>query len=969
MRKRRLIILVGLSALILSAMILGQDQTESDQSQMQIQSAAGAPDSAALIQFLQQNPEADAELKKVLANRLRDQGYAVDEQSITDDVLYKKLSDDASLSRAAVRWLTSQGYMDDAEASRITGGEIAVDQNLGQLDSQGDLRSQTSGQQPEDDVGSRAVSSPLGSADAGRSTAAQSRRLHSQASVAQQSGTRDETNPFAEHDLRSQWLNPYPDLPSFRDLYDQVPDQDKPVKRFGMDLFRAGLMASSNSADVPAGPDYVLGPGDSVMLYLWGGVSQRIPRTVDREGRLELPEAGPVVVAGLTIAQAQRVVQDTLAPQYRNIHADISLSRIRNFRIYVVGEVQRPGAYDISALATPLSALYAAGGPTARGSLRAVRHMRGTQLVREVDFYDFLLRGIRSDVDRLQPGDTIVVPLVGKQVTVNGTVRRPGIYELKNETRLSDALDLAGGPLVSATMRDIKIQRIEAHEKRVLLSIDLSKNVLARRGPAGGGPGTGEESAPSRAIDTGDAAIKQALDSFQLQDGDAIILTSILPYSEKTVYLQGHVFRPGKLPYRDGMQISDVLRSYQDLLPEPADRAEIIRLSPPDYRPHTIEFKLSEVLTGDDPITLQPFDTVRVFGRYESDAPKVAIYGEVLRPGSYPLSSGMTAADLVRVAGGFKRSALSDTADVASYVVQDGHKVLTRHTTVAIAKALAGDASADVPLKPGDVVSVRQITGWRDIGASITLQGEVLYPGTYGIQEGERLSSVLKRAGGFRSTAYPAGAVLEREEVRELGEKGRQETIRRIEAAGVPSKLGLTTSGSEQAAMVQAMMAQQQQVLARMKSQSASGRLVIKVSPDIASWENTPADIEVRAGDALTIPKRPNFILVNGQVYNASAITHVPGKSAGWYLRQAGGMTQFADKKELFIIRANGSVVSSNGNGSWFKGSLLNTKLQPGDTIVVPERVVGGSLFWKNLLTSAQVTSSLAIAARVATSF
>jgi len=525
-------------------------------------------------------------------------------------------------------------------------------------------------------------------------------------------------------------------------------------------------------------------------------------------------------------------------------------------------------------------------------------------------------------------------------------IRMPAIYELRGEPQLSEVLDLAGGLLVSAALRQINVERIEAHQRRVMLSVNL--------------PETNDKE-----------LIAKALGDFHVQDGDRVVISPILPYSDKTIYLQGHVFRPGKYPYHDGLQISDLIKSYQDLLPEPADRAEIVRLEPPDYRPTIIEFKLSEVISGDDPIELKAFDTIRILGRYEIDPPKVAIYGEVMRPGKYPLAHNMTVADLVRLAGGFKRSAYQARADVTSYVVQKGEKIRTEHRTVEIAKALAGDTAADFFLKPGDVVSIRQLTGWKEIGASATLNGQVMYPGTYGIEEGEKLSTLLRRAGGFRDDAYPEGAVLERVQVRQLAEKTRAELIQRIEVGGVTSlKGGGGANAGEQAAAMQAMMQQRQHILAVLRSQPASGRLVIKVSPDISQWRNTPVDITMQPGDVLTIPKQPDFILVSGQVYNATAITHIPGKNAEWYLKRAGGPTDLANKKDIYIIRANGSVFGQGSAGSgWWKGNVLSATMHPGDTLVVPEKILMPSSFWKNALTTAQLMSAMAITAGVVASF
>ena len=739
--------------------------------------------------------------------------------------------------------------------------------------------------------------------------------------------------------------NPYSNLPALQDLYRQFPSQGHPLKRFGADIFVNGTgNLDSLPMDLPAGPDYVLGPGDGLNINLWGSTSRRLTRTVDREGRIALPDAGSAVVAGQTVSQAQETLQKALSATFRDARVDVSLSRLRSVRVYVVGDVERPGAYDVSSLSTPLNALYAAGGPTAHGSLRTVRQYHGQRLVREVDLYELMLQGVRSDAERLEPGDTILVPPLGAQISVDGMVRRPAIYELKGEAELAEVLQLAGGVLVSAALRQINVERIEAHQRRVMLSLKL---------PDGDDP----------------AALDQALGSFHVQDGDRIKISPILPYSDQTVYFQGHVFRPGKYPYHPGIQVSELIRSYQDLLPEPADHAEIVRLVPPDYHPVVIEFKLSEILSGDDPIDLQPFDTIRIFGRYEIDPPRVSIYGEVLRPGGYPLANGMTAADLVHLAGGFKRSAYTQTADITSYVVSHGDKVLTQHKTVEIAKALAGDRDANALLKPGDVLTIRQLPGWKDIGASVALSGEVLFPGTYGIEDGEKLSTLLRQAGGFRPDAYPEGAVLERVQVREFEEKSRQELMRRIEIEGGNTKVAASETGADRAALLQTMTEQKEHVLTALRTQPAVGRLVIKINGDIERWQNTAADIELRAGDVLTIPKRPSFVLISGQVYSAAAITYAPGKNAGWYLQQAGGPTELANRKDIYVIRANGAVVGQgSGSGLW-KGNVQSTVLRPGDTVVVPEKIITGSNGWKNALTTAQFVSSMAIAAAAVHSF
>jgi protein involved in polysaccharide export with SLBB domain len=730
--------------------------------------------------------------------------------------------------------------------------------------------------------------------------------------------------------------SPYLDLPSVRDLYSQFPSSAAKLRRFGSDVFAMGSgNADRLPTDLPAGPDYVLGPGDNLIVNLWGGQASRLSRTIDRQGQISLPEAGTIPIAGLNISHAETAIAEALGTQFKNEHVEISLGRVRTVRVYVVGDVQRPGAYDVSSLSTPLNALFAAGGPTDRGSLRVMRQYRGAQLIREVDLYDFLLHGVRSEIDRLEPGDTLLVPPVGAQVSVAGMVRRPAVYELKSEQGLDQILDLAGGTLASANLKQITVERIEAHQRRTMLSLQI----------------TGAQS-----------NAQGELTAFRVQDGDSVLVAQIAPYNEQMVFLDGHVFRPGKYPFREGMTISDLLHSYQDVMPEPAEQAELIRLVPPDFRPETIAFSLPDALIGNDPIKLQPYDLVRVFGRYENDSPRVSIEGEVLRPGKFPMSEGMTVAGLVRMAGGFKRSAYRKQADLTTYAVEHGEDAQLSHRVVDLDKALEGDRSADVVLQPGDVISIRQLTGWKDIGASVTINGEVAHAGTYGIESGERLSSVLKRAGGFREGAYPPGAVLERIQVRALGEKARQEMIRRIETTTISFKPGLL-SAQDQADVQQASQQQREQVLGALRSHPANGRLVINISSDMGSWENTSADVEMRPDDTLVIPKRENFVLVSGQVYNQTAISYVPGKDASWYLRQAGGATQSGDKGAIFVVRANGSVIGHAGN--LLTGNALNMRMRPGDSIIVPEKSVGSQV-WKNLISAAQIMSSVAITGAVA---
>jgi protein involved in polysaccharide export with SLBB domain len=734
--------------------------------------------------------------------------------------------------------------------------------------------------------------------------------------------------------------SPYKNLPSLYDLYTQIPAAGGKLQRFGSNAFVVGTgNANQLPMDLPAGPDYVLGPGDNLTVNMWGGESSRLTRTIDRQGQIELPEAGTIMINGMTIAEAQTAIQQALSGQFHDEHVEISLGRLRTVRVYVVGDVQRPGAYDVSSLSTALSALYAAGGPTNRGSLRILRQYRGDQLVREIDLYDFLLKGVRSDVEHLLPGDTLLVPPVGPQITVEGMVHRPAIYELNGEKTLNQVMDLAGGVLRTASLKQINVARIVAQERRTMVSLQLPDDP---------------------------PEVAKKLAEFSVQGGDDVVISQILPYNQDAVYLEGHVYRPGKYSYKDGMTINDLLHSYQDVMPEPSDHAELVRLQPPDFRPEIISFNLHDALIGNDSFPLEPFDLIHVYGRYEIDAPMVTIKGEVLRPGTYPMSEGMTAAGLVSMAGGFTRSAYRDEAGLSGYVVQNGQRVLVTHTTVAIGKALDGDKNADVPLSPGDVVSIQQLAGWQDIGSSVTIRGEVEHAGSYPIQTGERLSSVLMRAGGFRTDAYPPAAVLERSQVLLLAEQARLQMIRQVEDTPTQVRQG-AIGGQTASSIQQSLEAQRQEILASLRSHPSSGRLIINISSDVSRWQNTPDDIELRAGDTLFIPKRPNFVVVSGQVYNAAAISYVPGRDLLWYLRKAGGATPNGDKKQIYVLHADGSVVPRETN--WVSNNFMNLRMRPGDTIFVPEKIIGASTVWQNIAAVAQAMSAAALPIAIAGSY
>jgi protein involved in polysaccharide export with SLBB domain len=900
-----------------------------------------------IIHILQQNPDLVVELKSQVADRLQQQGTQIDANDITDQMLYEQVATNADLRTNITTFLRARGYVSSNDLP--TAGANASDGSMdgGQFPGQHSL-STSGGTDTTRLAGAAGLASGTSPSDQADGVTSSTQFMNSVGNAMDIEQRRGRETVNASTDVPKVLRQPTPyNLQSMRDLYTQIPEQSDSLKRFGSEVFVNRSMSAmarggagrDTPLDVPLGPDYVIGAGDTLTINMWGGMTQSITRVVDRDGRILLPDVGSLNVAGLPLQRAESLIEGALKKQYRDVQATVTVSRLRSVRVYVVGDVQRPGGYDISSLATPLSALYAAGGPTSVGSLRIARHHRGQQLIEDVDLYDFLLHGVRKGSAHFESGDTLLVPPAGPQVAISGAVKRPAIYEVKSgDATLASLISDAGGVTASASLGHITIDRIDSNHQRETVTL---KGVDDEGSPLEGG----------------------AVATYRLKDGDRIRIGLILPYSQRAIYLEGHVVRPGRLPYTDGMRLSDVLRSYRDMLPEPALHGEVVRLVPPDLHAETIEFDVPDVLIGNANLDLQPYDTVRILGRYQVDAPKVSIQGEVLRPGSYPLSKDMTVAQLVRMAGGFKRDALLASADLTSYGIVDGNRIDGRLATVPIGAAVNGnDPGADVSLKPGDILTIHQITGWNEIGESVTISGQVRFPGTYGFQEGERLSSVLRRAGGFRDTAYPTGAVLVRDQVRELEEKSREQLIRQIETSSASARLSPNLGSGDSSSTLKLIQAQQDQVVSQLKSQPASGRQVVNITADIDSWANTPADIELRRGDVLTIPKRPSFVLVTGQVYNVTALTFTAGMTAKWYLEHAGGTSDTANRKNIFVIRANGSVIGRHSGGA----NVLSTKLDPGDVVVVPQKVFGASLFWRNLLTTAQLASSIAITAAVA---
>lgn len=693
------------------------------------------------------------------------------------------------------------------------------------------------------------------------------------------------------------------------------------LEPFGYDLFEAkegGGFEPVTTGPVP--PDYILGPGDSIRVQLYGNENGIYEFEVTRDGILNLPELGPITVAGLPFSEFRRDMNSRVENMLLGTQISVTMGRLRNIQVFVLGDVNRPGSYLVSGLATISSALYRSGGVSRVGSLRNIQLKRAGETVARFDLYEALLSGDTSGDHRLQPGDVVFIPPVGLQVSVDGAVKRPAIYETRGQTSIADAIEMAGGLTPDAYPKGARIERIEGGEERKVLSVNIGSQEAA--------------AAPVRA-------------------GDIIIVAHILPEFEETLTLVGHVHRPGPYQWREGMRLSDLIGSELELLPG-ADSGYVLVRREDSRSRHVsaISANLSDALLHPNSaanLLLQARDTVHVFnrafgrqrvietlleelqlqGRSGEPYREVSISGEIKAPGTYPLESGMRLSDLVRAGGSLSEEAYALKAEIARYEIVGGEYRSRDVISVDLDAALRGDATANIVLSEHDNLRISRIPGW-DALWTITLEGEVKFPGEYRIRQGETLGQVMERAGGLTDAAFPNGAIFLRESLREREQEQIEALTRRLEADLTSLSLqNVDSSGSE-------TLETGSQLLDQLRATEAVGRLVIDLDRIAASEANRElaANLELRDGDQLLVPKKAQEITVIGETQQNTSHLHQPGLNRDDYIEMSGGLTRRADKKLIYTVRASGAVVTSD-RSRWF-GRGGQSEIQPGDTIVVP---------------------------------
>jgi polysaccharide biosynthesis/export protein len=724
------------------------------------------------------------------------------------------------------------------------------------------------------------------------------------------------------------------------------------LKPFGYDLFQDSNATFAPVGDVPVPSDYVVGPGDQLNVQLFGSQNRNLRLAVGRDGRISFPELGPISVAGQTFERVANDIESRVARQMIGVRASVGMGNTRSIRVFVMGEANRPGSYTISGLSTVTSALYASGGVKPIGSLRDIQLKRQGAVIRRMDLYDLLLRGDTSDDAKLLPGDVIFIPPVTATVAVDGEVQRPAIYEIKGETSVADIVKLAGGTTSEADTSRAALVRVNDRRARVVVDV---------------------------ALDGANGATEQ------VRNGDTLRVLRLRPTLDEGVTIEGHVFRPAQAAWREGLRLTDLLNSVDELKPN-ADLNYVLirRESAPDRRVSAISADLATALrdpSSAENIPLMPRDRIIVFdlesgrrdvldpmleeirrqARIDQPGEVVRIDGRVKARGDYPLEPRMRISDLLRAGGGLQDAAYGAKAELTRYRVS-GDVRQTQLLDVDLAAVLKGDLSADLVLQPFDFLNVKEVPEWGD-QEQVSLLGEVRFPGTYPIQRGETLRSVLARAGGLSTLAFPEGAVLTRVELQTREQEQIDRLAERLQ--GDLAAAALSAAAANQAAAGQALTVGQS-LLNQLKGTKAVGRLVIDLNSVLTTRVGSSEDVVLRDGDRLVIPKQKQEVTVIGEVQNTTSHFYREKLSRDDYIGLSGGTTRKADDGRIYIVRADGSVISSENSG-WFRRSG-QVAMRPGDTIVVPldtERMPALPL-WQAVTS---IVYNLAIAAAAVNSF
>ncbi|TSE23009.1 Polysialic acid transport protein KpsD [Tepidimonas sediminis] len=677
------------------------------------------------------------------------------------------------------------------------------------------------------------------------------------------------------------------------------------LPRFG-ERFFSGPTTFAPVDRVPVPADYVLGPGDELLIRAWGSVDIDYRAVVDRTGLISLPRVGTVRVAGLKAGEVESFLRQQVGRVFRNFELNVTLGQLRSIQVYVVGQARRPGSYTVSSLSTLINAVLASGGPSATGSMRAIELRRAGRAVAMLDLYQFLLRGDQSADVRLQPGDVIVYHPVGPQVALMGATDNAAIFELRAQGEtLRDLIGYAGGlPAITATHQAMleRLERDRPRDPRKVQTLALDEAGLGQ----------------------------------VLRDGDVVTLFQVAPQFANAVTLRGNVWEPLRYPYKPGMKISDLIPEKAALLTKDFYR-----------RKNSLVQFIGEAQSAIDPDNKDGARSAQLPTLQSTSA-------------SVPPTLSPTLPDEPNWEYAVVERLNPKTLKVELLPFHLGRAVVERDPRENL-ELLPGDV---VTIYGRKDLRAPQATATR----LVRVEGEVMRPGIYQLEPGETLRALLKRAGGFTPQAYVYGLEFSRESTRQKQREAIAEAVRRLEAtlaseaASQTANLG-TTDVNAAARLREAQMVAAKAQLNRLRNLQPNGRIALQLSPTAGSVDDLP-EVPLEDGDRVLVPARPGFVFAVGAVANSNALIWRPGRTVGDYLRQA-GLEPSADEDNIFVVHADGSVTHRR-DGGWLLNRLTSLELAPGDVIVVPEllnRETTWSAFVRGLKDWTQILYQFGLAA------
>ena len=707
-------------------------------------------------------------------------------------------------------------------------------------------------------------------------------------------GNKKKNNSYVYDETNEDWMDMRDELDEF------VPDTaallnklmaDK-VKRkvFGRNIFNNKKLSFEPNMNIATPQNYRLGPGDAVFIDVYGASQKTIESTVSPDGYVTIEDYGPVQVSGLTVSQANAKLRSTLGSRYSSSQIKLTVGETRSIMVNVMGEVKAPGTYTLSAFATVFHALYMAGGTNDLGTLRNIKVYRNNRLVSVVDIYDYMLNGKLTGNVRLADNDVIVVGPYDCLVNITGKVKRPMWYEMKKNESVGSVLKYAGGFTGDAYTKSVRVIRKTGKEYSVynVDEFDMS--------------------------------------SFHISDEDSISVDSILPRFSNMVEIKGAVFRPGMYQVGDDINSVRTLIEHAEGLKEEAVTARaVMHRMKTDRTLEVVPVDVEGILSGKvADVPMQPNDVLFIPTKQEMmEERTITIHGEVNYPGIYKYASNETLEDFVLQAGGLKNSASTVKVDVARRVTNPkaltNDSIIARTYTFSLKDGFVIDGKPGFVLMPFDEVYVRKSPGFYK-QQNITVDGEVMFSGTYTLSKKEqRLSDIIKAAGGINDRGYAAGATL----VRRINESERK----RLEAAKKMALEQYETVAAEEAARTGQKMDLTNSE--RIKKFQIEDTYSVGIELDKAlANPGSDADIVLREGDRIVVPQYTGTVKINGEVMYPNTVGYVKGKKASYYIDQAGGFSNKAKKRQSYIIYMNGTVAKV----------AHNAKPMPGCEIVVPAK-------------------------------